>query len=102
MTGHPVNSVVNAGSSLPAPVAVGQAGMQAFRAPEKRIHNQAELDRQDTIFTCHAIMLPSRSFDKGCLKLHLWHRVESQPMKKTHGIHSAYERCALLGHGAEC
>ena len=64
MTGQPVDSVVNAGSSLPAPLAAGQAGTQAFGAPEKRIHNQAELDRHDAGSPCHAGLLPSSGLTK--------------------------------------
>ena len=72
MTGQPVDSVVNAGSSLPAPVAVGQAGTQAFQAPEKRIHNQAELDRHDAVLPYHAVMLPSSGLTKGSSRPHCW------------------------------
>ena len=45
MTGQPVNLAVTAEASLPAPIASAATGGESFRAPEKRIHNQAELDR---------------------------------------------------------
>ena len=64
MTGRPVNLAVAAEASLPAPVAPAAAGGDSFRAPEKRIHNQAELDRHV------ALPPPCASFPFGAL----WHR----------------------------
>ena len=62
MTGQPVNSVVTTDASLPAPAALASSGGQNFRAPEKRIHNQAELDRHVALPRPHAVLLSEHSF----------------------------------------
>ena len=63
MTGQPVDSVVVAEAGLPVPLAA--SGMQggAFRPPEKRIHNQTDLNRHDT---CHPAFLPAHRGDGHC------------------------------------
>ena len=61
MTGQPVNLAVTAEASLPAPIASASIGGESFRVPEKRIHNQAELDRH--------VALPQPCADSLCCVL---------------------------------
>ena len=63
LTGQPVESVVVAEARLPVPLAASGRQGTSFQPPEKRIHNQADLDRHDT---GHLATLPSHRGNGSC------------------------------------